>query len=246
VLDYRLSDEGSLLLERLFKTMPALDKLFEVGVGINTGFIRDELVSDSRVDQRYHPLVTGTGISRYGEVRTTGWIMYDPEYIRSRGDRGRSLPAERLFSRPKVLVVRTRNLSLACRIVATVDETQAYNLNRLSNIVVRDDAREANLYGLLGMLNSRFFNWLFNTRFYDYEVKPVYLKTCPVADTGDETLVRLVTQLIATNTTKASPSMPARVDALEQAINTRVEKLFGLSEDESALVERESAQWSKK
>jgi type I restriction-modification system DNA methylase subunit len=137
VFDYRLSDSGAVIVERLENQFPQLEEGYEFGVGINTGYIRDELVAESKLDERYHPMIAGSGISRYGPVTTKGWIMYDVEYVRSRGELGRTLPQERLLSSEKILVVRTRNLSLKTRLVATIDRTGAYNLNRLSNMVAR-------------------------------------------------------------------------------------------------------------
>jgi hypothetical protein len=137
MIDYRLTEDGAALVARLTRAFPTLETHCEFGVGINTGFIRDELVADTRRDSRYHRMVPGTGISRYGAVNTKGWIMYDPDFIRSKGKLGRSLPEERYLSSEKILVVRTRNMSLPRRIVATLDRSGAYNLNRLSNIVAR-------------------------------------------------------------------------------------------------------------
>ena len=68
------------------------------------------------------------------------------------------------MSRSKILVVRTRNLSLQRRIIATFDDTGAYNLNRLTNIIALKDQ---DLHGLLAILNSRLIDWLFSTSFYD-------------------------------------------------------------------------------
>ena len=93
VFDYRLDGAQAALVSRLMKSFPPVEDGFEFGVGINTGFIRDELVADHQLDARYHRLVTGSGISRYGPVRTDGWVMYDADFVKSRGDRGRSLPA---------------------------------------------------------------------------------------------------------------------------------------------------------
>jgi len=133
-------------------------------------------VADTRLDERYHPMVPGSGISRYGGVETQGWILYDKQHVQSRGKLGRTLPPEYLLSSEKVLVVRTRNLALPRRIIATVDRSGAYNLNRLSNIVSRGTGK---LPGLLGILNSSLLNFLYSTRFWDYEIKPVYLGIVP-------------------------------------------------------------------
>jgi type I restriction-modification system DNA methylase subunit len=132
VFDYKLSDHDAQITQRLLANFPSIETGYEFGVGINTGYIRDELVAPRRIDSRYHRMLPGSGISRYGPAETDGWIMYDADFVNRRGDRGRTLPAEHLLSSDKILVVRTRNLSLKRRIIATIDTTGAYNLNRLS------------------------------------------------------------------------------------------------------------------
>lgn len=172
VFDYKLPENAAKIVQRLLSTFPNIETGYEFGVGINTGYIKTELVAKRKLDSRYHRMVPGSGISRYGAVQTDGWIMYDAEFVRQKGSLGRTLPAEHLLSSPKILIVRTRNLSLKRRIIATMDTTGAYNLNRLSNIISRGGY---SLPGLLGILNSQLFQWLFSTRFYDYEIKPVTL-----------------------------------------------------------------------
>jgi hypothetical protein len=235
-IDYRLTDKAAALVDRLHRDFPRIESGFEFGVGINTGFIRGELVSDKRLDSRHHPMVPGSGIARYGAVQTTGWIMYDPDYIKSRGKLGRSLPPRQFFDREKILVVRTRNLSLPGRIVATIDREATYNLNRLSNIIARPGY---NIIGLLGVLNSSLFNWLFSTRYLDYEIKPVYLRACPMSDVNDSKLVRAVTATMATQASIDSARSPAgregllrKMILLDRLVDEIVERLFGLKDSE--------------
>lgn len=241
VFDYRLSDESAALLDRLFDKFAPIEDGFEFGVGINTGYIKSELIATRRINSRYHPMVSGTGISRYGAVVSDGWIMYDREYVKGRGKLGRSLPAEHLLSNPKLLVVRTRNLSLKRRIVATLDKSGAYNLNRLSNIVARDGYA---LHGLLGVLNSTLYNWIYSTRFFDYEIKPVYLRTSPMPDVSDAQLNRLVSQMLTVQTQLESARTAPEVSSLEREssqldrrIDDRVYELYGLSNNERTLID---------
>ena len=240
-IDYRLTDTAASVVDRLHRTFPPIENGFEFGVGINTGFIRDELVADTRLDKRYHRMVPGTGISRYGEVRTSGWIMYDPEYIKSRGKLGRSLPPRQFFDREKILVVRTRNLSIPLRIVATIDASGAYNLNRLSNIIARPGF---DIRGLLGVLNSSLFNWIFSSRYFDYEIKPVYLRACPMPDVNDSKLIKAVSSIIqtqaaidASRTPASRQSLLRKMVMLEKTIDEIVERLFGLKDSERALID---------
>lgn len=239
--DYRLSDESAGILDRLFDKFPPIEEGFEFGVGINTGYIKGDLVATRRINSRYHPMVSGTGISRYGAVVPDGWIMYDRDYVKSRGKLGRSLPAEHLLSNPKILVVRTRNLSLKRRIVATLDTSGAYNLNRLSNIVARDGY---GLQGLLGVLNSTLYNWVYSTRFFDYEIKPVYLRSSPMPDVSDMQLNRLVGQMLTVQTqldcARTAPEISAlerESSELDRRIDDRVYELYKVSKKERTLIE---------
>ncbi len=241
VFDYRLSDLAAETVERLLKEFPNIETGYEFGVGINTGYIRRDLVADRKIDSRYHRMLPGSGISRYGKVETDGWIMYDPEFVRCRGSRGRTLPAEYLLSSEKILVVRTRNLSLERRIVATIDATGAYNLNRLSNIVARENY---SLRGLLGILNSQLFQWLFAARFFDYEIKPVYLRAAPLADSNDSNLEKSVSEMLvltekldAVRTDHERTVIERQIRAVDQAIDSRVYELYRLSQEEIAVAE---------
>ncbi len=192
--DYLLNDNEHQLLNKLFQTYPSLEQGFEFGVGINTGYIRNELVADKKINEHYHLMVAGDDISRYGVVNTSGWIMYDKEFVKSKKDLGRSLPDKKFFDTEKILVVRTRNLSLKRRIIATIDKDKKYNLNRLSNIIAKEGYQ---LNGLLGILNSNLFQWIFSKKFFDYEIKPIYLKVCPLADVNNPQLNLLTNKLLA-------------------------------------------------
>jgi adenine-specific DNA-methyltransferase len=168
--------------------------------------------------------------------------MYDPAFVKSKAKRGRSLPPMRFFDQPKILVVRTRNLSLARRLVATIDESGAYNLNRLTNIIPRPGY---SLDGLLGILNSSLFNWIFAGTFYDYEIKPTYLRSCPMADVNNPDLIRWV-QTIRGATTRVASARSAlerdsearRLSAAEAELDNVVGDLYGLTGIERRTVDR--------
>ncbi|QEC48535.1 N-6 DNA methylase [Baekduia soli] len=241
VFDWRLRPEGAKIVERLLGDFPPVEEGFEFGVGINTGFIRGLLTADSKLDDRYGPMIAGDGISPMGEPQTDGWIMYDPDFVAKQGDRGRSLPQKRLLTEPKILVVRTRNLSLLRRIVSTIDTSGGYNLNRLSNIIARP-GRE--LYGLLGLLNSSLYEWLFSTRYFDYEIKPVYLRSAPLADTEDPALIRLTKQMDRTtkalqksNLNTEAERLKRQRDGQQRALDDQVFKLFSVTSEERKHIE---------
>jgi len=243
--DYKLSEGTAAIVSALFVRFPPIERGFEFGVGINTGFIREELTAPTRKNEFYHRMVPGSGIARYGAVSNDGWIMYSPDYVRRRGKLGRSLPPERFFKQEKILVVRTRNLSLPRRIIATIDRSGSYNLNRLTNIIARP---RYSLLGLLGILNSTLFNWLFSTRYFDYEIKPAYLRGCPLADCDENKLVRNVERMLALHHQLTAAKSEARratiqrqIDATDAEIDRLVYDLYGLTAEEIAMVEEASA-----
>jgi type I restriction-modification system DNA methylase subunit len=248
VFDYKLAEKAAEIVQRLVDSFPPIERGYEFGVGINTGYVRAELVADHRVDARYHRMVPGSGISRYGDVETDGWIMYDPAFIRQQGNLGRTLPAEHLLSSDKILVVRTRNLSLKRRIIATIDTSGAYNLNRLSNIIARPGY---SLIGLLGILNSELFQWLFSTRYFDYEIKPVYLRSAPLADANDSELVDLVAEIIRLHQTRSlartaheTTTLDRQIESTDRSIDRIVYRLYGLNNDEIGIAENRETESS--
>jgi adenine-specific DNA-methyltransferase len=139
--------------------------------------------------------------------------------------------------------VRTRNTSLKRRIIATIDESQKYNLNRLSNIIAKSGADIATL---VAILCSEFMNYIFLTRFFNYEIKPVYLKQLPVATSKDLALTPLVgkrreleEKLIHTRLAYQRTAIDTQISDVERKIDDRVYQLYQVSPAEiNAIRER--------
>jgi hypothetical protein len=230
VFDYLLNDEEYNIVNKLISDFPKIETAYDFGVGINTGYIKEDLTADSKLDKRYHPMVPGTGVSKYGKIKTEGFIMYDKEFVKSKGKLGRTLPDEKYFTEPKILIVRTRNITLKERIISSIDYDKKYNLNRISNIISKDNN---SLEGLLGVLNSKLFNWLYTKRYFDYEIKPIYLRNSPLCDTNDKELNRLVKEIIELR----SSDEKANISKLTDIIDKLVYKLYNLTEEEIKIVE---------
>jgi adenine-specific DNA-methyltransferase len=230
VFDYLLNDEEYNIVNKLISDFPKIETAYDFGVGINTGYIKEDLTTDIKLDKRYHPMVPGTGVSKYGKIKTEGFIMYDKEFVKSKGKLGRTLPDEKYFSEPKILIVRTRNITLKERIIASIDYDKKYNLNRISNIISKDNNL---LEGLLGVLNSKLFNWLYSKRYFDYEIKPIYLRNSPLCDTNNKELNSLVKEIIELR----SSDEEANISKLTDIIDKLVYKLYNLTEEEIKIIE---------
>lgn len=230
VFDYLLSDIEYKIVDKLISKFPKIETSYDFGVGINTGYIKSELTAETKLDDRYHPMVPGTGVSKYGKIETDGFIMYDKEFVKSKGKLGRTLPDERFFTEPKILIVRTRNITLKERIIASIDYEKKYNLNRISNIVSKNGN---SIEGLLGVLNSNLFNWLYSKRYFDYEIKPIYLRNSPLCNTNDKELNQLVKLIIETRKTNEN----ADISQLKSEIDKVVYQLYNLTEEEIKIIE---------
>ena len=225
-----LNDREYNIVRKLISNFPKIEAAYDFGVGINTGYIKSELTADTQIDERYHPMVPGTGVKKYGEISTEGYIMYDKEFVRSKGKLGRSLPDERFFTEPKILVVRTRNISLKERIIASIDYDKKYNLNRISNIISKPGN---SLEGLLGVLNSKLFNWLYSKRYFDYEIKPIYLRNSPLCDTNNKNLNVMVNNIIKLRKSNSKSDISNILEEIDQLVY----ELYGLTEEEIEIVE---------
>src|SRR5690606_17417897 len=115
-------------------------------------------------------------IGRYFVKWGGEYIMYDDEFVKSKGSRGRALPPEYIFQNQKILVQRTRR-GMKRKLVCYLDNEGYYNLNRLSNIVLTDTTFE--LEEIFPVLNSKLLDFYFNIYFNEYEVKPLHLGQLP-------------------------------------------------------------------
>jgi hypothetical protein len=173
------------------ETVP-LKSICYTTVGINTGYIKDELTADKKIDARYHKMLNGKDIGRHTINWPGEWIMYDPGFVKSQGNRGRSLPDERIFEEDKILVQRTRR-GLKRKLVCCYDSNKYFNLNRLSNIVLNN--KDYSLYYIYGLLNSTLLDYYFNKVFNEYEVKPTHLNQLPIK-TADENTQKKIESLV--------------------------------------------------
>jgi len=230
VFDYLLNDEEYIIVNKLISNFPKIESCYDFGVGINTGYIKEELSAKTKLDERYHPMVPGTGVSKYGKIKTEGFIMYDKEFVKSKGSLGRTLPEEKFFTEPKILIVRTRNITLKERIIASIDYDKKYNLNRISNIISKGDN---SLEGLLGVLNSKLFNWLYSKRYFDYEIKPIYLRNSPLCDTNDKELNRLVKEIIDLRNLDDKADITNLISQIDKVVYA----LYKLTDEEIKIIE---------
>jgi hypothetical protein len=156
------------------------------------------------------------------------------------------------FERPeKILVQDIRNLALRRRIVATLDTNRLY-ADATVNILYPTQSDYSLLY-ILGVLNSTLVNFIFGRQHIDIHAKGVYLVELPLpaVDFGDETSTRChdsmiglvsrmldrTARLVAAKTDHETTALRRETDSLDRQIDRLVYDLYGLTDDEIALVE---------
>ncbi len=200
-------------------------------VGINTGYIKDELTSKTKIDNTYHKMLSGRDIGVNSCSWNGVWIKYDKKFVDSFKDQGRSLPQENIFSDEKILIQRTRR-GLKRKLVCYYDTEKYYNLNRLSNVVLTNSSYS--LKYLHSLLNSSLLDYYFNVVFNEYEVKPIHLGQLPIRKlsmVNQTPFIELVDQILEQKKqNKDSTDLENRIDQL-------VYKLYDSTEEEIKIVE---------
>ena len=134
----------------------------------------------------------------------------------------------------KILLQNTRNEALKTRIVATLDNEAVYGSQSINFIIPK--SKKADLRFLLGILNSKALNYLFATKFLNLAIKAEYVKQIriPTATTAQQKpIIDLVDKILAAK--KKNPA--ADTSAEEHEIDLLVYKLYGLTEEDIAIVE---------
>jgi hypothetical protein len=233
--------EFAQLADRL-RTFPVLERLcvitqgtkpFQVGKGKppQTREIVDKkpFVSTQKENKSFRPLLRGSLIQRYA-------ILWNNDYWISFGDWLAEPRYSASFDAPEKVVVRQTGDSL----VATLDSKQFIVRDNLYTIVPRD--RGIDLRFVLGLLNSTLLNWFYQKALNPEEgealaqVKRGHVARLPVASADGTTAAELVKLVIRILAAKAVDPA-ADTGAWEQEIDGIVYELYGLTEEEIAIVE---------
>lgn len=172
-----ISKNAKTIIDLMWSNAIPLKEICYCTVGINTGYIKNELTSTNKVDERYNKMLNGKNIGRNTVSWQGDWIMYDSEYVISRGDKGRTLPPKYIFDDDKILIQRTRR-GMKRKLVCYYDSERYYNLNRLSNVVLTD--KEFDLKYIYLLLNSKLMDYYFNIYYNEYEIKPLHISKLPI------------------------------------------------------------------
>jgi len=180
------------------KSIP-LEKVCDVKDGIILGAIKDLLLSDTAVDDRYEKWLDGGEVARYSIEWSGRYILYTPSLVEEELKRkqkkaketaetpsdfkklsrpGIWLRSPEIFKQPKILTRQN-----AKRLIGVLDEDNYFVKNSLHCTLLKD--KTYNLKYLLGLINSKAMDFYFqeqvgSTGEIFSQMKITYLKKLPI------------------------------------------------------------------
>lgn len=216
-------------------------KPYELGKGIpaQTSKIMEDkpYTAINKKNSTFRIMYRGGDIARYvTPSKTDEWLSY-----------GEWLAAPRnpdLFNKPRLIFQSIRNPKLKRRLIGTYVDDKSVNNNSITNIINLES--KYSLKYFLGILNSELMNWYFSISYNIVNIDPRYLKMVPIQIdriTHDklvalvEKMLALHQQLAAAKTPQDTTQLQRQIDAADKQIDQLVYQLYGLTDDEIALVE---------
>ncbi len=242
------------LLERIERgNRAALGDVCDVSQGVIIYRTREESarnahVSDAPKSAVWKPLLDGaSSIAPYSLTWGSRYLHYGDWLWRKR--------EVRFFEEPKLLFVRLRNKSLRRRLVGTYDDAGYYNTDNFNNIIVKNPSYP--LKYVLGLFNSSVLNYWYRAYFDNVNINPAQVRLLPLPSldakkaidrSRRDRLVGLVDRLLSLSSrlpmTKSAAERDRIVrqqEALTAEVDRLVYELYGLTNDEIAIVEGASA-----
>jgi hypothetical protein len=243
-----------------------LESLWNVSNGLNPGNVRHILFADNKKTSMHKPLVLGRDIQRY-EVNWSGtWVNYDPclkTKIKSTDIKSKpgmtaqtkvdfALRSPEIYLANKVLVRKTADRLIACH------DPLGYYFDSLSYGIQPLPATNEDSLFLLGLLNSKLLNRIHDGLSQNKDKVfakvlaenlnklpiPVLDLSKPADKSRHDHMVKLVESMLSLHRQLAAAKSAAQkevtqrqIDATDAQIDRLVYDLYGLTEEEIAIVE---------
>jgi adenine-specific DNA-methyltransferase len=228
------------LLDRLAE-LPTMGDRFEIHEGVHSGNARARLFRPERPPGETAPLLLGRGEVRRYKIDWAGsWIDLSPGAIDRSAGHYANLGRPEWHCSPKILVRRTGD-----HLVAAHEPRGLYASNNLFLVLPRAAAKPSVLRATVAVLNSRLLTWCFRARVPRVgrlfaELKIHHLAALPHPAEGRWT-ARAIADLDELARRRARAERGSAAAALaDQAIDERVEELYGLTPGERRHVEGQS------
>jgi hypothetical protein len=249
VFDLSLSAEVLSLKRKMESGNRALEELLDIRFGVKTGDDAKFIHSAQRT-KHHKPLLRGENIHRYRLQFAGEYVWYVPGQMREHKRTARPGEPER-FEQPKILV-RDTGKHFEC----TLDLENYYVKDVL--ILTRKPDCLTSLHYLTGLLNSKAMRFHYETTFPTLHVQRSEIAILPIRcinfdDQADvarhDQMVALVEQMLQLQQEKAEADeflldarheLARRIEQLDAEVDALVYELYGLTEEEIALVDEQS------
>ncbi|NLX38405.1 MAG: N-6 DNA methylase [Methanothrix sp.] len=250
------------LIVKIKTSNTTLSDICSVYNGANTGNMAKILLSKEKVDYRYIKILEGKNISRYTICWNGLYICYDPSLrdkidIKSLDTRQKKIdfalrdPA--IFHTDKIILRQT-----ADRLIGTFDDEHYITRHSTHLILMKKDISQINLKYILGLFNSRLLTYYYQKIIPEVgktfaEVKTVNVGRLPIRTidfSGPEDVARhdkmvklvenmldLHRRLSESKTGHEKTLLSRQIETTDRQIDALVYELYGLSEEEIAIVE---------
>ena len=214
------------LFEKLKEGRETIGTIAELPRGMEFGSNSNMIISCPKAG--FQKLLVGRDVKRY-EISFAGRYV---KYIHGQDSVFKDI---RYYTSPKLFIQRIRNLSLHDRIVATYDDAGYFCTNTLRMLILKETfKRKYPLKCVLGIINSKLINHIFLTLFLNKDIYSYQLEQIPVPIISEVDRHRLESLVDAVLKCKSSNKDSS---ALESEIDQLVYKLYGLTDEEIAVVE---------
>ena len=215
------------LMDKLRIQSIRLADIIDIRQAIKSG--NDALyISEFRINSSYQPILRGKDVKKY-TIRNPHLYLYYGKHL--------ACPrSKEIFEQPKLLIREA-----GAEITATYDENNFYIMSSLYNAILIN--KEYSLKYILGLLNSKLFQYLMykltfektkgaftKAKIYHYYELPV--KKCERNEQED------IADRVNTVLSAKASNPSADTSALESEIDRLVYQLYGLTDEEIAIIEK--------
>ena len=231
-------------LEKIKSATEKLEDICDVRDGI-VPYIREKLISDRKLDSRYVKFAGVAGkyvLEKYFFQYNKLFLCYDineaKKYIKDEVElRKVQLRDRKIFLHRKIITSQN-----SATLKGTIDDEKIFVSNSIHSTYLKDEfANQFSLEYILGLINSKLINYFHDSlRVKATDLHPQilvsHLKVLPIKSVKrnqQEPIANLVTQILAAK----RANLAADTRSLEDEIDRLVYQLYGLTEDEKAIVE---------
>ncbi len=225
--NYPFSFEQGIDLSKV--NVVTLGDIADFSLGIKTSNDK-RFISNKPFPKDCYRLIRGRNIQRYNTPINDEWIWYRPDLFMEKVGAG-PRKIENFLVKQKILIQ-----DIATEICATIDENE-YLCNDTINLVYKLDKYFSFKY-VLGLLNSKAVRFWHKKVFPEgLHIKIYQLKEIPIPTVGyaqQQPIIDLVDKILAA---KKNDSL-ANTSVLEDKIDKLVYELYGLTDEEIAVIEQ--------